>query len=137
MAAGKLGVIQMNLNSLYSYKATVIRILDGDSVVLSADLGFKVFIEIPVRLAHIDTPELRSSDEGEAARAMEAKQKLIELLADPNVIIRSFKPFKGDKFGRWLVEIINSQGVNVNQMLLDLGLAVPYEGKKKASRILN
>ncbi len=122
----------MNLNSLYSYRARVIRILDGDTVVLSADLGFKVFTEIPVRLAHIDTPELRSPDDEEAARAMEAKRKLIELLADPNVIIRSFKPFKGDKFGRYLVEIINSAGVNVNQTLLDLGLATPYEGGKKS-----
>ena len=126
----------MNLNSLYSYKAKIVKIIDGDSLILNFDLGFRVFIESPCRLAHIDTPELRSPDDGEAARAMEAKQKLIELLADPNVIIRSFKPFKGDKFGRFLVEIINSQGINVNQTLLDSGLAVPYEGKKKEASYL-
>lgn len=123
----------MSLDSLYHYKAKVVKIQDGDSLVLNCDLGFKVFIELACRLAHVDTPELRSPDDTARARAMEAKQKLIELTSDPDVIIRSFKPFRGDKFGRYLVEIINSAGVNVNQTLLDSGLAVPYEGGKKSS----
>ncbi len=121
----------MNENSLYTYKAAIVRIIDGDSCVLKINLGFRVVIELPCRLAHIDTPELRSPDDAARARAMEAKQKLTELLADPEVIIRSFKPFHGDKFGRYLVEIINSKGINVNQTLLDLGLATLYEGGKK------
>lgn len=121
----------MSLDSLYFYKAQIVKIQDGDSVILNCDLGFKVFIELACRLAHIDTPELRDKDVEKRARAQEAKQKLIELLADPQVTIQSFKPFKGDKYGRWLVEIINSQGVNVNQLLLDLGLADPYDGGKR------
>ncbi len=116
---------------MFQYKAKVIRIIDGDSLILDIDLGFRTHIEIPVRLAHINTPELRDSNEENRARAKQAKDELAVRLIDPAVTIRSLKPFKGDKYGRWLVEIINSSGVNVNQTLLDLGLAEPYEGGKR------
>lgn len=116
---------------MYEYKAKVIRVIDGDSLILDIDLGFRTHIEIPARLAHINAPEMLDKDDEKRARAKKAKQKLIELLTDPQVIIRSFKPFKVDKYGRYLVEIINSDGTNVNQTLMDLGYADPYEGGKR------
>lgn len=121
----------MDSDSLYSYRAKIVKVIDGDTCILNIDLGFRVFVELSCRLAHIDTPELHSPDDVLRARASKAKQKLIELTVNPAIIIKSFKPFKSDKYGRFLVEIINSDGVNVNQLLLDSGFAVPYEGGKK------
>jgi len=121
----------MSLDFTYNYKARVVRIIDGDSLILNCDLGFKTHIEIPVRLAHINAMELRDANEEKRARAKQAKDELAARLTNPLVTIRSLKPFKGDKYGRYLVEITNSEGVNVNQTLLDLGLAEPYEGGKR------
>lgn len=116
---------------MFTYRARIIRIIDGDSIVLSCDLGFRIYHTMNCRLAHINAPELNSSDELLRAKALEAKQAVIDRLIDPDVTIHSQKPFAGDKFGRYLVVIINSSGVNINQTLLDLGYAVPYEGEKR------
>ena len=43
----------------YIYAADVVRIIDGDSIVLKADLGFDVWISKSFRLNGIDTPESR------------------------------------------------------------------------------
>ena len=43
----------------YIYDADVVRIIDGDSIVLKADLGFDVWISKSFRLNGIDTPESR------------------------------------------------------------------------------
>lgn len=121
----------MQTDSLYIYKASVIRVIDGDTCVLQIDLGFHVFVEETCRLAHINTPELNSVSAEIREKAIKAKEKLVELLTNPEVTIKSSKPFKGDKFGRFLVEIINSSGVNVNQELINSGLAMSYSGGKK------
>ncbi len=111
---------------MYEYKAKVVRVIDGDSCEIEADLGFHVSFRTRCRLAEINTPELRDPDPELREKALKAADRLRELVSNPNVLIRSYKPFKGDKFGRFLILIINAVGVNVNDQLLSEGLAEPY-----------
>jgi len=55
-------------------QVTVKRVVDGDTLDLEFDLGFKVSTRQRVRLARIDTPELRSKDRQERVRALKAKE---------------------------------------------------------------
>lgn len=47
---------------MYTYNATLNRVVDGDTVDLNIDLGFNVWVKKRVRLHHVDTPEKRTSD---------------------------------------------------------------------------
>lgn len=100
----------------YVYEATVVRVVDGDTVDLDVDLGFHVRVRERFRLNGIDTPE-RGQDGFE-----EATNRLKELLGDECVV----ESHKTGKFGRWLGILRTPDGVNVNDVLLSEGLAKPY-----------
>ena len=105
----------------YQYKATVVRVVDGDTVVLVVDLGFSVSVQEKFRLAHINTPE-KVDKEGWA----KATGRISELLPKGGAcVIRSLGQ---DKYGRWLGEIYVGD-LYVNGTMLAEGLAVAYEGK--------
>jgi micrococcal nuclease len=108
---------------MYSYSATVVRWVDGDTVDLHVDLGFHLFAELRFRLYGIDTPERGQKNHDEA---WHLAQSLAPVGAP--VFIKTEKD--ADKYGRWLVEIDNSN-VNVNQKIVEAGLAVAYFGGTK------
>lgn len=114
----------------YIYKATVMRIIDGDTVDLDIDLGFHVSIKQRVRLAGIDTPEKTSSNRETRESAFKAMIRLKELIPENSTV--SIQTFKSDKYGRMLAVILNdSLDKSVNQILLDEHLATEYNGGKK------
>lgn len=109
---------------MYTYNAKVIRVVDGDSVWLEVDVGFHVSYRYNFRLADIDTPELRSSDPVEKAKAYAAKERLEQLLpVGSQVIVESLKP---GKYGRWITRITTRAGTQVNTTMITEGHAVPY-----------
>lgn len=111
---------------MYQYEATVARVVDGDTVDLVVDLGFRVHKKDRFRLAGIDTPERGQVGWVEAKQAVEAL-----LPAGSPVIIATQHPTQrdpSDKYGRWLATIVSHDGVNVNQHLLREGFAKPYGG---------
>ncbi len=55
----------------YSYLVYVERVIDGDTLWLDVDCGFRVWARQNIRLRGIDTPELRTK-EGQEARAFVA-----------------------------------------------------------------
>lgn len=57
--------------SIYQYKATIVRVIDGDTLELDAQLGFHVTKRVRVRLRDIDAPEIRG-EERAAGRASKA-----------------------------------------------------------------
>lgn len=101
------------------HPATIIRWIDGDSVKLSVDQDYENLANKYHRLLWIDTPERAL---GIAATAR------VNQLAPPGkrVVVRSFK-IEGDpdNFGRYLAEVFVGE-ININQLLLQEGLAVPY-----------
>ena len=90
----------------------------------AAPLFDGVVSRFKVRLARIDTPELRTKDEWEKRAGVIARDILNERIGDKVVELESVSY---DKYGRILAEVICG-GINVNDWLLDSGWACPYGG---------
>lgn len=118
------------LDFLYVRKAKVLRWVDGDTVELFVDQGFDDWKKVTFRLLGIDTPERSEAGYHEAT---DFAQSLAPV--GKEVVIQSFKPFKDDSFGRYLVKIYSGDAVlaaewteaeDVNQALLATGHAEVY-----------
>ena len=65
---------------MYEYKAVVDRVVDGDTIDVTIDLGFSVWKKIRVRMEGINTPESRTRDLEEKKRGLAAKDRLKSIL---------------------------------------------------------
>tara|TARA_R100001129_G_scaffold125561_1_gene87933 strand:- start:1771 stop:2187 length:417 start_codon:yes stop_codon:yes gene_type:complete len=120
---------------MYEYNCTIDRVVDGDTVDVTIDLGFKIFHKARVRMYGIDTPESRTRDLDEKARGMLSKSFLQDTLTQSNnIIIKTQKDAKG-KFGRILGELYVND-ININQLMVDKYLAVAYTGQSKGDIIV-
>ena len=101
---------------MYTYKAKVTRVVDGDTVDCDVDLGFEVHAHTRLRLAGIDAPEVRGKEKvaGKAASAAlhhmmlfeenlldENGDEVVQTTPDPIIIETGKKGSKG-KYGRWV-----------------------------------
>tara|TARA_R110000850_G_scaffold161286_3_gene285861 strand:+ start:1015 stop:1458 length:444 start_codon:yes stop_codon:yes gene_type:complete len=112
---------------LYQYKAEIVRVIDGDTVVANIDLGFNVWRrDEHLRLHGIDTPERRKAtmDTWKAA-----KTALAGRVEGREVTICTVKNRRGGeetgKYGRYLVKIYDGDEL-VNDWMLEQGYAVVY-----------
>lgn len=108
------------------FQAKIVDVHDGDTV----KAVFKVFDKYykwNCRIAHVDTPELRTDDPAEKARGLFVRDKLREQILNKIVTLHCLK---FDKYGRLLVEI-NITGQNIHEWLIQNKYANPYEGKTK------
>tara|TARA_A100000172_G_scaffold18385_1_gene10114 strand:+ start:1644 stop:2060 length:417 start_codon:yes stop_codon:yes gene_type:complete len=120
---------------MYEYSCEIDRVVDGDTVDVIIDLGFKIFHKARVRMYGIDTPESRTRDLDEKARGILSKSFLQDALVQSNkVIIKTQKDAKG-KFGRVLGELYVND-ININQLMVDKYLAVAYTGQSKGDIIV-
>jgi endonuclease YncB( thermonuclease family) len=101
-------------SSLWTYKAHVIEVVDGDTIHVSVDLGFGFTMNQTLRLRGLDAPEIKSSD-GKAS-----KEFLRNLVGQTQTLL--IKTSKSDKYDRYLADIWANQ-TYVNQELLKNGLA--------------
>ncbi len=114
---------------MYTFKATVVRVIDGDSLWLRVDVGFRMTYTDNFRLARINTPEIRTKDAAIKEKAYEAKARLEELAPQGAEVL--IQTDKSGKYGRWIAELTVSHPttgtqINVNNLLLEEGLATPY-----------
>ena len=106
--------------------ADIVRVIDGDTVVVDAHPWPGWTLRVSVRLAGIDAPEKRSRCAAEAAGAARAEARLVELLArGPLVLV---DPVHGRFAGR-VVPALRVGVLDLGQVLLDEGLARPYSGR--------
>lgn len=105
------------------YESKVVRWIDGDTVELDVDLGFRLRYRDHFRLQGIDTPE-----RGKVGY-LEARMRAAQLAPPGSLVIAS--TYKGDKYGRWLTDIHMDTETLVNQRLIDEGFAQPYFGGTK------
>lgn len=112
---------------MYEYKVTkVYSVYDGDTCTLSIDLGLNTIRhKEKVRLYKIDTPELRGVSAEEKLKGLEARDWLRDRLYKASEIIIKTHKDKSGKYGRLLGELV-ADGVNLNNEMLELGLAKPY-----------
>lgn len=101
---------------LYKYKAELIRVVDGDTVVLKVDCGFRMSFTDRFRLAFIDAPE-------HDPISTQVLKEQLETLRSPFEITTS----KPDAYGRWLVTIHKHDGTTINNWLVDNGYAKVYK----------
>ena len=119
---------------MYQYKAKITRIVDGDTVDCDIDLGFKVILaKQRIRLYGIDTPESRTRDKVEKKYGLLAKKYLVDFIEaeDYQITLETAKGSGRGKFGRILGKIINKDGQCANEMMCDIGHAMPYFGQSK------
>lgn len=104
----------------YRYKARVIRWVDGDSVWLEVDLGFRMTTINDFRLYGVDTPERGQPGYAEAKAFVNEK-------APPgaSVLIDTYKD--PDKYGRWLADV-SAGGLTISPQLILKGLGKAYNG---------
>jgi micrococcal nuclease len=89
----------------YSYRAKLIRCVDGDTADLDVDLGFYLTARIRCRLTGVNTPERGQENFKEATNILE---DLIKQQSDASGYF-NITTGKTGKYGRWLVVI---DGVN-------------------------
>ena len=107
----------------YCYKAKCVSVYDGDTVTLDISLGFNSTMHKQnARLLGISTPEVRGR---EREAGLVSRDRLRELIDGKDIIIATHKD-KGGKYGRLLATIFLG-GVNINQQLVDEGLAEVYD----------
>ena len=112
----------------FVYKCTLDRVVDGDTVDVNIDLGFKIILaKQRVRLAGIDTPESRTRDLAEKKLGLEAKDLLEELTKDGFVLESQGR----GKYGRILGVLWDFDDNSINEKLIESGLAVEYWGGTK------
>jgi len=116
----------------FCYNATVVRVVDGDTIRLDIDLGFDIVLNNQsVRLYRVDTPECRTRDLKEKAAGLLAKSVVKGFIDQGSkVVIKTSLDTKG-KFGRILGTIITDNGININEHLIDNNYAVEYYGQSK------
>ena len=109
----------------YWYSGTVIRVVDGDTVEIELQLGFKITRTDKFRILGIDSPETTyrrkglSDEEWEAEKIAGAKAKEFasELLPEgTEVMVRTHKDGQG-KYGRYLAEIFIGDANFATEML--------------------
>ena len=112
----------------FVYNAILERVIDGDTIDVTLDLGFNVFLKKQrCRLAGIDTPESRTRALAEKKLGLEAKARLTELCGERLKI----KSLGRGKFGRILAIPYTNDNEDICQILIQEGHAVEYWGGKK------
>lgn len=111
---------------MYEYRATISRIVDGDTVHCAVDLGCDVTIYLSIRLAGINTPEVTGVEKEAGIAATAHLIELIKQHADSRgrLLLRTEKDRK-EKYGRYLGTLLSLSGVNLNQQMIDDGFASP------------
>ena len=122
---------------MYEYRATIVKIVDGDTVDVDIDLGFGVWMHKErVRMMGIDTPESRTRDKVEKAFGLASKERLKQLLPIGSISVlkteidRSGEDSRG-KFGRVLGDFITDDDRRCTDILIEEGHAVAYFGGSK------
>lgn len=126
---------------MYEYKAIIERVVDGDTIDVIIDLGFKTWKKVRVRMEGINTPESRTRDLEEKKRGLAAKDRLVEILKYNNNEC-TLKVSGVGKFGRAIASVYvdtlspasdksSMTEINVNKQLIEEGHAVAYDGGKR------
>lgn len=106
---------EVNTLIVYEYKATLLRVVDGDTVELALDLGFHfIRSKASYRLLRINASERRTK-KGKVAMAA-----LVGFLQDKSLMAMTQQ---SDSFGRYLVELY-ADGKNVSDWLVEHDYAV-------------
>lgn len=110
------------------FDAHVTFVRDGDTFWALVDLKFDdIFKKKKIRLDDLNAPELHLPDGSVNLPGVNSLEFLRNLIDGKDVVIVGNHC---EKFDRFLATVM-LDGVNVNQLLLDRGMAKPYHGEKR------
>ena len=133
-----------NRKSCYNFRVTEInKVLDGDTIDVTIDLGFDLYKKERVRVAGVDTPEKRTRDLEEKALGIDATNWLKEKLestinGDGELSVRTELVGGVGKYGRllgWLY--IDDSEISLNEQMITEGYAWAYDGGTKQKNFEN
>jgi endonuclease YncB( thermonuclease family) len=124
-----LSFVEIRARTPYTYFAKLESVIDGDTILLSFDLGFFITIKEKVRLIGINAPEINTKKGQEATAFIEKELKNANLLIETR---------KKEKYGRFLGYVYYSiqyknfddiirYGKLLNEELVKAGLANRYK----------
>jgi micrococcal nuclease len=113
------------------------RVVDGDTIDVTIDLGFDLYKKERVRVAGVDTPEKRTRDLEEKALGLDATNWMKEKLegaidGEDDLVIRTELVGGMGKYGRllgWLY--IGTDELSLNEQMIEEGYAWEYDGGTK------
>ena len=124
--------------SCYNFRVTEInRVVDGDTIDVTIDLGFDLYKKERVRVAGVDTPEKRTRDLEEKALGLDATNWMKEQLegainGNDELTIRTELVGGMGKYGRllgWLY--VGDADLSLNEIMIAQGYAWAYDGGTK------
>ena len=124
--------------SCYNFRVIKInRVVDGDTIDVTIDLGFDLYKKERVRVAGVDTPEKRTKDAEEKVLGYDATNWLKDKLegaisGDDDLVIRTELVGGMGKYGRllgWLY--IGDAEISLNEQMITEGYAWSYDGGTK------
>ena len=125
--------------SCYNFRVVSIdKVLDGDTIDVTIDLGFDLYKKERVRIAGVDTPEKRTRNLEEKALGIDATNWLKKKLEDTingdgdELTIRTDLVGGQGKYGRLLGWCyINEEEISLNEQMITEGYAHAYDGGTK------
>tara|TARA_R110001583_G_scaffold16176_1_gene65644 strand:+ start:484 stop:852 length:369 start_codon:yes stop_codon:yes gene_type:complete len=122
---------------MYTYKAKLDRVVDGDTIDVDIDLGFDIKVKKRVRFVGINAPESRTRDLEEKAKGLAAKDRVKAILAENDIF--TIESQEIGKYGRVLGKIYLSRidgkdcltQICLNDQLIKEGHGVEYHGGKR------
>ena len=131
-------MIPPSRKSCYNFRVTKInRVIDGDTIDVTLDLGFSLTKKERVRIAGVDTPEKRTRNKEEKELGIDAtnwlKDKIKDTLTgDDELTIRTELVGGVGKYGRllgWLY--VGDDDYSLNEQMITEGYAWAYDGGTK------
>ena len=127
----QLKIINALAEELYTFRARLLRVVDGDTLLVAIDQGFGVWTQQRLRLRGIDAPEKNTLAGKKAKFYVEQCLKGLEF-----IIVKTCKTDKYDRYladvfympGEEDIERVSRQGMFLNQQLLDEGFAQIFIG---------
>jgi endonuclease YncB( thermonuclease family) len=109
LKSGRIDLLSIR-NLMYEYKAELVKVVDGDTIIVDIDLGLGIWSrKVRLRLIHLNTPEI-DTEEGKAARAY------LEAAINKQLLVST----KGkDKYGRWLADVTSTDRIESYSTLMN------------------
>jgi len=111
--------------------AEVVRVVDGDTLLVRAHIWIGQQVEVAVRIRGIDAPELKAGCAGEHALALSAADFVRRAVSGQTVQLSAVSG--GKYFGRVLADVTTADGRALGPELVAAGLARPYDGGARQS----
>jgi endonuclease YncB( thermonuclease family) len=106
---------------IWTVRATVTKIHDGDTLTADLDLGWKITLAgQPVRLARCNAPELATVDGRQALAYLQTLVRVGDLVTVVSTRL--------DKYGRVLGEVTTETGIDLADAMIAAGHAKPWDG---------